>query len=232
MGKSKPSMPPPDPMEIELANIGRDVAGDYATNYRPMNAQLLDRASVDRSNQAAGRSTVDAQIAASNQMNNAVTRATTSGGLGSGGSISLVNSGATGGAIQSAGAAGYSAGRQNYVDRLQGAVNAVQAGQDTSAQGLRNAASLASRDSLAEYNQSLAMQQLQQQGVAQAIGAVGSGMFKRRLLGDTTTDRAPNYTFVNPIGGITNAASGVYNNALGAPIEQMFTGEIGNRGVA
>jgi len=232
MGKSKPSMPPPDPMEIELANIGRDVAGDYQTNYRPMNAQLLNRASVDRSDLAAGQATVDAQMAASNQMNNALTRATTSGGLGSGASISLVDAGATGGAIQSAGSSGYSAGRQNYADRLQGAVNAVQAGQDTSAQGLRTAADIASRDALEEYNHSLAMDQLQQQGVAQAIGAVGTGMFKRRLLGDTTTNRAPNYGFVNPFGGITNTVSGAYNNALGAPIDQMYLGEIGNRGVA
>jgi len=203
MGKSKPSpppappKPPPDPMEIALANIGRDVAGDYETNYRPMNEKLLSMAGVDRSNQAAGRSAVDAQLATSDQMAGAIIGGADKGGFGGAGSISLVDAGAVGGAVQGAASAGYGAGRQTYADRLSGAASAVQSGQDTATQGLRGAASIASQDALSEYNHTQRMNlerynytntknSINQQGIAQVIGAAGQGYFAGQSLATPT----------------------------------------------
>lgn len=214
-------MPEADPMELALANIGRDVASDYEQNYRGLNDRLLTMSAVDRSNQAAGRSNVDAQMAVSNQMDNAVARGVTSGGLGSGAGISLVNAGATGGALQSAGAAGFGAGQQERVNRVSGAVNAVQSGQDTAAQGLRTAAGISSRDALEDYNNAQAMKAIRQQGIAQTISAVGQAEMARRSLGDVTTDRAPQLSF--PSFRFTSAPAR-YNNNLGAPIDQMYLG--------
>lgn len=184
--KSKPKMPAPDPMELELATIGRDVAKDYETNYRGMNEALLGRASVDRSDQSAGRATVDGQMALSNQLAGSILRGQSTGGFGGAGSISLVDAGATGAAVQSAGAAGYGAGRENYVTRLGGAVDAVQAGQDTAAQGLRTVAGISSRDALEEYNNTQAMNSIRAQGLAQIVGAVGQGAMARRSLAAQT----------------------------------------------
>lgn len=175
MGKSKPSMPPPDPMEIALGEIGMELYNEYETKYKPLNEKLLSKASVDRSEQAAGRSSVDAQIAASNQIGNSILRGATTGGFGGAGSISLVDAGATGAAVEGAAAAGYGAGKQNYVEKLGSAIGAVDQGTDATIAGMRNVAGIASRQSLDDYNNDQALKNIKSAGIAQTIGSFGSG---------------------------------------------------------
>lgn len=168
-------MPPPDPMEIALGEIGMELYNEYDKDYKPMNEKLLSRASVDRSDQAAGRASVDAQIATSNQISDSIMRGASTGGFGGAGSISLVDAGATGAAVEGSGAAGYGAGRQNYVQKLGGAVGAINDGQDVAIQGMRNVGGIASRQALDDYNNEQALKNIKSAGIAQTIGSFGSG---------------------------------------------------------
>lgn len=167
-------MPPPDPMEIALGEIGMELYNEYDKDYKPMNEKLLSKASVDRSNQAAGRSSVDAQIATSNQISDSIMRGASTGGFGGAGSISLVDAGATGAAVEGAGAAGYGAGKQNYVQKLGGAVGAINEGQDVSIQGMRNVAGISSKQALDDYNHTQAMQKIKSDGLAQIASSAAS----------------------------------------------------------
>ena len=196
MGTSKAKMAPASAQEIALGEIGKDVYADYELNQQPQNKAFLGMASTDRSLQAAGRSTVDAQMASGSALANAIARGNSSGGLGSNASAAMIDAGATGGAVANAGAAGFGAGRVSSAQNLVGAVNAVQSGQDTTIGGMRTAANIASGSALDEYNTGQALTNIRNSGIAQTLGAVGSGYFKGKQLAALNPPLAeanPNY---------------------------------------
>ena len=198
MGTSKAKMAPASAQEIALGEIGKDVYADYELNQQPQNKAFLGMASTDRSLQAAGRSTVDAQMASGSALANAIARGNSSGGLGSNASAAMIDAGATGGAVANAGAAGFGAGRVSSAQNLVGAVNAVQSGQDTTIGGMRTAANIASGSALDEYNTGQALTNIRNSGIAQTLGAVGSGYFKGKQLAtlnrSALAEANPNYT--------------------------------------
>ena len=171
MGKgSKPKTPEASANEKALADISLDIYADYKDRYRGLEDDLIDDSSVDRTSRIQGRTNVDTQKALSANNDIALSRAGTSGGLGSGASLANYDAGETGGALAVANQGGFVAGGNELLQRKTSALSAVQAGEDVSREGIAQAANVANRNTIASFqdaqNRKLSNAQMVEQGVA------------------------------------------------------------------
>ena len=174
MGKgSKPQTPEASANEKALADISLDMYDDYKTRYRGLEDDLIDDSSVDRTSRIQGRSHVDTQKALSANNDIAVNRAATSGGLGSGASLSNYDAGGTGGALAVSNQGGFVAGRNELLNRKTSALSAIQAGEDVSREGIAQAANVANRNTIASFqdaqNRKLSNAQMVEAAVAGGV---------------------------------------------------------------
>jgi hypothetical protein len=153
MGKgSKPSTPPPSAQEIALADISIDIANDYKNRYRPLEGDLLELASRDRTGLVQGRSNVDTQRALDADNATAVARGATSGGYGSGAANAAIDAGSTGGALATANQNAFEQGKRDQTSKIGSAVGSVSGGQDVSFAGIRNAANVSNANTINKFN--------------------------------------------------------------------------------
>lgn len=152
MGKgSKPSTPPPSAQEMALADISLDMSSNYKGRFRPLEAQLLLESEQDRTSLVQGRNNVDTQKALAANNDIAVSRATTSGGMGSGASLESFDEGDVGSALASANQEGFQAGQADKTQRMTAAISSAQSGQDASFEGVRQAANVSNTNVVNKY---------------------------------------------------------------------------------
>lgn len=143
MKGSKPKDPAPSAQERALADVSLDLYGDYKGRYSGLEDELIKAADRDRTPRIQGRSNVDTQRALEADNLAAVSRGTTSGGLGSGASLAAFDEGDVGSALATANQEGLVAGKGDQVNRMLAAQGAVQSGEDISFGGIRSAADVA-----------------------------------------------------------------------------------------
>jgi hypothetical protein len=197
MGKgSKPQTPEASANEKALADISLDMYDDYKTRYRGLEDDLIDDSSVDRTSRIQGRSHVDTQKALSANNDIAVNRAATSGGLGSGASLSNYDAGGTGGALAVSNQGGFVAGRNELLNRKTSALSAIQAGEDVSREGIAQAANVANRNTIASFqdaqNRKLSNAQMVEAAVAGGVQGYMQGQqygANQQMIKDTQAAR-------------------------------------------
>lgn len=183
MGKgSKPSTPEASAQENALADISIDIANEYKDKYRPLEGELLEAVSRDRTNVAQGRSNVDTQRALAADNEAAIARAGTSGGLGSNASLSNYDAGATGGALAASNQNAFAEGQRARTAALQGGVGAVQGGQDVAFAGVRDAASVANQNTVNQFAADQTAKLQRAQLAENMITGFGSGYAKGKGL--------------------------------------------------
>ena len=111
MKGSKPKDPAPSAQERALADISLDLYDDYKGRYSGLEDELIKAADRDRTPRIQGRSNVDTQRALEADNLAAVSRGTTSGGLGSGASLAAFDEGDVGSALATANQEGLVAGQ-------------------------------------------------------------------------------------------------------------------------
>lgn len=147
----KAPKPQEDPRTRALLDVSRDVLKDTEGLSDQLSADYLAIASRDRSGLAKGAANVDAQMSLAGMDDAAMARASSSGGLGSGASLGVFDSGAVGGALQTAQSGAANAELANRGKNMMGAVGAVQGGANTAYQGMRSAAQQGNAQALTAF---------------------------------------------------------------------------------
>jgi len=184
MGKgSKPKTPEASANEKALADISLDIYADYKDRYRGLEDDLIADSSVDRTSRIQGRTNVDTQKALSANNDIALSRAGTSGGLGSGASVANYDAGETGGALAVANQGGFVAGGNELLQRKTSALSAVQAGEDVSRAGIAQAANVANRNTIASFQDAQNRKLSNAQAVEAAIAGGVQGYMQGQQYG-------------------------------------------------
>lgn len=197
MGKGrKPSTPPPSEQEKALADISLDMSAEYKSRYRPLEQQLLEDSERDRTSLVQGRNNVDTQKALAANNDIAVSRATTSGGMGSGASLESFDEGAVGSALASANQEGFQAGQADKTQRMTAAISSAQSGQDASFAGVRQAANVSNANVINKFkddqNAKLSRAQLAETAITSGVQGYMMGQqygANQKMIKDTQAAR-------------------------------------------
>ena len=197
MGKGrKPSTPPPSAQEMALADISLDMSSNYKGRFRPLEAQLLLESEQDRTSLVQGRGNVDTQKALAANNDVAVSRATTSGGMGSGASLESFDEGDVGSALASANQEGFQAGQADKTQRMTAAISSAQSGQDASFAGVRQAANVSNANVINKFkddqNAKLSRAQLAETAITNGVKGYMMGKqydANRTMIKDTQAAR-------------------------------------------
>ena len=149
-GGSKPRTPPPSAQEIALADISIDRFENYE-DKRYLEGKLLESVK-NRVPSIQGRVNVDTQKALQADNAAAVGLAASTGGMGSGASLSAFDPSKVGSSLAEANVAGMEQGTRDYVAKMNAATGAVRDGQDKAFAGLQTAAEIANQNVINQDN--------------------------------------------------------------------------------
>lgn len=182
----KAPKPEDDPQTRALLDISRNVLKNTEAQSYQLGKNYLAMGARDLSDAAKGAANVDTQMSIADMDDAAIARSSSSGGLGSGASLGVFDSGAVGGALQTAQSGAANAELTNRGKNMMSAVGAVQSGADTAQQGMRSAAQQGTAQALTDF-QDKAQRKVDNINLA---GQIGQGVMQGSQMRQTMQNNA------------------------------------------